>query len=730
MRGIVTILFLVFQLQGEAQNKLGPIGQWRAHFDNHSIEQLVKGGDDIYAASPYQIIKIDNQNNKYWIDKSNGLSDIDIKLLSWDKDQNQLVVVYANSNIDIIKGDQVFNLNAIQLTNLFTDKKVNSIQLYKKWGLLATNFGIVIIDLINHEIKENWYPNNNQQPIATSDLLIAHDSIYAATTNGVWASEINTNTLQIKQFNRLSTYDNLNIQKFAQQNGSIYAYNNQSIFQIPQINKSLYFTNTIVKNVDTSTSQILISVQYPNQKGAILQLNKDNSTSIIIDSNLLSTPKKIIVDNNFYWVADSSKGLLLKNNTIQWVPLGGTQGQIQGIAFMNDKELIAPYGSRSIGFAKWNENGWTRYQTIGNFQLPNLNSATVDNKDNSYWFTSNSAILHLNNDQKIEIIQPNNLIGGYQQILTDSHNTIWALQDQQGLVYQNNSNWNSIPLPAGYLKNGLNQFIVNQQGQAWLIAPNNQGLYVFQNKSVYNNELWKQLTTQTNSGNLPSTNVKSIAKDITGSIWVGTDNGIGIFNCGDIASDPCNAYLPIVNNNGFNGYLFQKETVNCIQVDGANRKWIGTHNGAWLLSADGATIIEHFTKLNSPLPNDTVIQILIQPTTGEVFINTRNQMVSYRGTATQGKETQSQIVQIFPNPVAANFNGQIAIRGLVENALVKITDLNGKLLFQTIALGGQALWNGKGLEGQKLATGIYLVFIRDLTGKEMSVGKIVIADGY
>jgi hypothetical protein len=104
-------------------------------------------------------------------------------------------------------------------------------------------------------------------------------------------------------------------------------------------------------------------------------------------------------------------------------------------------------------------------------------------------------------------------------------------------------------------------------------------------------------------------------------------------------------------------------------------------------------------------------------------------MVSYRGTATAGKEVQNTI-QIFPNPVSSNYNGSIAIRGLVNNAIVKITDISGRLLYQTNALGGQALWNARTIEGQKLASGIYLVFARDLTGNEKAVGKIVIADGY
>jgi hypothetical protein len=210
---------------------------------------------------------------------------------------------------------------------------------------------------------------------------------------------------------------------------------------------------------------------------------------------------------------------------------------------------------------------------------------------------------------------------------------------------------------------------------------------------------------------------------------VGTDNGIGIFNCGDISKEVCDAFLPTIKNtNGFTGLLLQRESVNCIAVDGANRKWVGTQNGIWLLSADGSSIIEHFTKNNSPLPNDTILQILIEPKYGEVFFNTANEMVSYRGFATEGSAKQSEI-KIFPNPVPPNYNGPIAFRELVENTLVKITDINGSLVFETRALGGQAIWNGKSLTGNKVATGIYLVFVRDDLGNEKSVGKIVITKG-
>jgi hypothetical protein len=61
--------------------------------------------------------------------------------------------------------------------------------------------------------------------------------------------------------------------------------------------------------------------------------------------------------------------------------------------------------------------------------------------------------------------------------------------------------------------------------------------------------------------------------------------------------------------------------------------------------------------------------------------------------------------------------------------MVKITDLSGRLVFQTRSIGGQAIWNGRSYEGQKIATGIYLVFVRSDDGEEKNVGKLLITNG-
>jgi ligand-binding sensor domain-containing protein len=356
--------------------------------------------------------------------------------------------------------------------------------------------------------------------------------------------------------------------------------------------------------------------------------------------------------------------------------------------------------------------------------LPTCYSSAADPIDGSIWLTSSDGLLKFNNEKgTIEQASPASFKGFFSNIQFSSDGTLWTLLEGQGILQRQNNNWKLITPPNTLSLDGINKMFINQQGQAWMIAPKYQGIMVYNPNA--SGEKWRILNTYNN--NLPSSTVTSMMDDQNGTMWVGTNNGIGLFDCNEIST--CKAYLPqIKNNNGFAGLLFQKENVNCIIADGANRKWVGTNNGTWLLSNDGTEIIERFTKNNSPLPNDTIRQIIIAPTTGEVFFNTAQQMASYRSTATSGATTMKQI-NIFPNPVSPNYNGPIAMRGLVENAMVKITSLSGKLVYQTRALGGQAIWDGKTYDGNKVATGVYLVFARDELGIEKAVGKIMITHG-
>jgi hypothetical protein len=120
---------------------------------------------------------------------------------------------------------------------------------------------------------------------------------------------------------------------------------------------------------------------------------------------------------------------------------------------------------------------------------------------------------------------------------------------------------------------------------------------------------------------------------------------------------------------------------------------------------------------------DEINSLTIDPINGELFIATSSGICSFRSTATEG-ETGGSNVLVFPNPVPPGYGGTIAVRGLPVNSLVKITELDGRLVYQARSLGGQFVWNGRDYKGNKASSGVYLVLVADEQNREKLATKI------
>jgi len=329
------------------------------------------------------------------------------------------------------------------------------------------------------------------------------------------------------------------------------------------------------------------------------------------------------------------------------------------------------------------------------------------------------------------------VLGGYPiaGLAFDNNNNLWVTMfgaPHELYVKTTAGNWYSFQLP--YSRNipySGGPIVVDDNNRKWYLCwdggSGGGGIIVYDDNYTPDNpsdDKSRNLTSGVGYGNLPSNKTLSIAKDKNNNIWVGTDNGIGIINCGSSVFDGCDAQIPIVQYDQYAGYLFAGEIVRSIAVDGANRKWVGTDNGVWLLSPDASKIIYRFTQDNSPIPSNHVQKIAIDPTTGDVYIGTELGLVVYRSTATEGGTTNKD-VKTFPNPVPGSYKGTIAIKGLVANADVRITDISGQLIYRTTALGGQAVWNGMDYTGHRPQSGVYLIFVTRADGTETYVGKMV-----
>ncbi len=717
------ILFVSLGLNNEicAQLQPGPVGSWRAHFSNESIRQVIKG-DQLYLAAKNQIIQIDAKSQISYLNTTNGLHHIGIAKIAWHPAEKQLIIAYNNSQLDIVQGDQVTLIDDIGNTNLFVDKAINAITILNNNAYLSCNFGIVVIDLIKKEIKETLFPGNNRQAIKVIQTLAFQNKLFALTDHGIWSRSIAQNGLWVKE----NSSNIEGIKNMFLWNDQLYLNTQKSIYPYQSNIASYQINDGTIQEITIDGDKIFAAITYQN-KGAVLQLNSNRINTVLIDSTTLAAPVDLLVEGNNTWVADLEKGLYLKNAQPNWVSLGGPLTNKNGAVAVGQNQVIIGYGDLKNGFSSYTEKGWTNYSKIKDLSLTPIQAVSIDPIDQSWWLGMDNQLVHFDpTSNQLETFIPSLSAGSIKSIQKDTDGRIAILKEGIGLLIKEGTQWNTYPLPANFSASKLDKLFYRPNGLSWITSASGQGILLFQKK---NNQVnWRQLNTSKGAGNLPSMQITSITEDKEKTIWIGTNNGIALFQCNTI-EESCDAYLPIVESNGFNGYLFQKETINSISVDGANRKWIGTNNGAWLISNDGMKVIQHFTTDNSPLPSNKVLAIGIEPNGGDVFFFTDNEIISYAGNATEG-ELNQQKIKIYPNPVDPNYNGLIIIRNLVENALVKITGLNGQLVYQTRALGGQTSWNGRDQNQRKVASGIYLVFVRDTEGTEKAVGKIMITAGY
>jgi ligand-binding sensor domain-containing protein len=269
--------------------------------------------------------------------------------------------------------------------------------------------------------------------------------------------------------------------------------------------------------------------------------------------------------------------------------------------------------------------------------------------------------------------------------------------------------------------NAFEKIVIDDNGYKWMsMARFGSGLVVFDDV----NNRFRHYNRGATTGNLPGNDIFALVKDNKGEIWVGTEKGIVVFYNPDqafLSGVSLKASTPVINRRP----LLEDQPVRTIAVDGANRKWVGTDNGVWLFNPDGDEAILNFTTSNSPLPSDKILDIAINHTTGDVFIATEAGLISYRAGATFTTE-KPECANVFPNPVRPGFSGQVAISGIANDATVKITDITGTLVYETKALGGTALWNGADYNGERVRPGVYLVLSSNAEGGETCISKVAV----
>ena len=754
-------LFALFiSLCTAAQNSLPPIGLWREHLPYQNAVSVTASEKKIYCATPYSLFSVQKETKEIErISRVSGLSETGISAIEYDAASKKLIVGYRSSNLDLVDEAGVHNLPDLKRKNLSGDKTIYNIFTENNFCFLSTGLGVIVIDENRTEIRDSWFIGQGASYVKTNAFTKNNGFYYAATEEGLKkTASNNSNPALFSNWTTVSGSNGLGYapcKSVANLGGKTLALQNDSVFIENGNTWRLLFANGWpVVSMNVSGEKLFVCESRTNGTGQVVVLNADGSVNATLSqSGITPFPQKAIGSSNDYWVADLYGGLShWTGNTPEVFRPNSPFSVASGGMTVYNNTAYATAGSVNESWNyQYNRNGifrlrngyWDNYNQYGYALLDTLMdfiTVAVDPRDETVWAGSyGGGLLHIK-DNQLKIFKQDSPIGAtvgdassyrVAGLAFDKENNLWISNfgsDHQLRVLKHDGSWQSFSAPFLLNVNAAAQIVIDDANQKWIVSPLGNGLIVFNDNQTIDDlsdDKWKLYRSGAGQGNLPSKDVLCIAKDKSGFIWVGTSDGIALIPCPQQAfNGGCEAILPVITDGNFAGYLFKGQEIRSIAVDGADRKWVATSSGVWLVSADGDKVLEHFTEDNSSLLSNDVKNVAINGSTGEVFFATSKGISAYRAVATEASETKGNVL-VFPNPVPPAYNGSIGIRGLPENVIVKITETNGRLVFKTRALGGQATWNGKDYTGRQAASGIYLVLAADESQQAKVVAKII-----
>ena len=726
------------------------IGSWQSHVSYRLGQSVAVVGNKIYTATQNGFFCYDkNTNETVTLGKqdgpsSRGLSDVGISRLLYLTEQKRLLIAYQNGNLDFLTVSDagepggVLNVNTIVVApNLPAARGINHINRIGNNAYLSTDFGVVVLDVVKDEIRDTYFTQRSDGlRIFVYTTATANDSLYALTdpasvfgrTREVRAIRLsaNVNIADPANWRPVSTPDT------ALSLSSLAAYQGRLFGTIA--NKGVYERRNGTWIVTQPLSNSVVQL-FTNTNGVIVGTDQIVTVpgSGSFTGPALANPREVVADGNRVWVADAQTGLLAGNGGAfqRIAPEGPVRDQFSRLyAYPNQlvtlpdnplESMLLTTGQSPVELFAVPDGRWQSALAPGLDR--GFNSAAYLSTDQRLYLGSfGGGLWSQAEGQSLRVVALPAAVGPFiSGLATDLDGNLWITTAAPGVrqatlhVRRPDGAFQSFP---AITQPNIAQVVPDDNGFLWLRPGGGAGLLVFDpatNRSRF-------LSTGRGQGGLLTNSIRALVKDRTGAIWVGTDLGPTVFDNPAGAFDGnIDAQPPLLNGRR----LLANEIVTSIAVDGGNGKWIGTRTGLYHVAPDGSQLLDSFTADNSPLPDNDIRALAIEPVSGRVFIQTGHGIVSYRGSATEPAETLNSIT-ISPNPVRPDFSGTVGINGLTDNATVKVLDAGGQLVYETRSQGGTATWNLRDYRNRPAQTGVYLIVVVTADGTEGLAGKLAV----
>jgi hypothetical protein len=750
------LLFLAFLSNINAQtDTIFPpmsIGEWRQHLPWQRSKYVTQSNDKVYFATDWAVVEVDKvERSSRFLTKVEGLSDVGLNFIRYNASADIVLIAYSNSNLDLFypADRSVLNLPIVRKNlNILGDKQIYDVFFDGATAYLSCGFGILKFDLQNAEAEYTVFTG-----VPVRSFAIYDGYLWAGTKDGLYRlPENNDNPADFSNWEEVTQFGfptNISYNAMNIWDGKLWLGIEKKLFQFDGNAATEIGSHPLrtVRYISAEGPGMMVGWGEINSFGfGIVEYFENNGARYEI-----SGPCEALYP--FYGIEDGSKKFWFSDLSDQLRYYNHNTGicdrfsfnspfeqRSSEIAFATDgTTYVATPGPRSdlsvIGYRdgvyRFKNGVWNRWSETTTPEIVDAEEAFKDMwkvavrpSDNKVFVGSwVGGLLQFSNGEFEQKFTRKNSILGDAGV---SGNTRTAIG---GLAFDQNENlWISnydavspiaVLKPDGTMKNfsaapanNLLQVAVDQNGYKWFVIAFSSGILVYDSGADLdspNDDRYRVITTA--NSELPTNSINCITVDLDGDVWVGTQQGTVSFECGSgVFEETCRGRRRIVNVDGFNGYLLETEDVKTIAVDGGNQKWFGTTNGVFVQSPDALTQVARFTNTNSPLFDNAITDIAINPITGEAWIGTERGLVSLRAAATEGGRVNRPTAYAYPNPVQPGYDGPIAIYGLARDANVKITDAAGHLVYEGKALGGQAVWNGRDYLGRRAASGVYLIF--------------------
>lgn len=687
------------------------VGTWRTHFSYQNARITQVTSDKVFCAAENGFFTRDlTTGETRKLSKIDGLSDARITAMAYNSSSNVLVVGYESGVIDLIYDDRIVGIRDIATSSLNRDKRINDISAGGSLAYIASDFGVVVIDLERAEIIENYLQIGEAgADVVVEEIEVREEELFVRTAEGIQSGSLSENLLDFNNWTRFagtSDYTNLTAS-----DDQLYATEGLRLF---------YFDGS--QWTDTGSDMPMGGAKlfdtddrlFTASDGVIYQL-ENAAFEIALNSSATQINDLTVAQDGSFMIADAFQGLIDQdgNSLSPDGPLADEYSRIrvveeQVFAF-NAPSPDAYDGSQEVpAYALFSEGIWSSASIEG---FSNVSDVTSFN--GTRYFTSVGSGLYIEGSGIVEDVP--NSAASLDSVLTGVHSNeslyITGYHEQPLHIFDASGSWSSY--------NGSQVFNdkfvavdVAQRDIIWLLADDGS-LTVFDPSENQGDIL--------NTGDgLPSA-ISSFTISVEDNVWLASPGGPAFFPDASFIFSSTEAIRPTFENR----LLFDREVINAVLTDGGNRIWFGTERGLWVFDENTSQLEALFDESNSPLPSDVILSLAYNERSGEVFIVTEKGMVSYRSASSRGTAVHAS-VKVFPNPVRPDFQGQVGISGLANNVTLKITDLNGNLVREVRSNGGTASWDLLSVNGSEVVTGIYYFFSSTFDGEETFVGKLAV----